>query len=37
LPSKVACEWGEDEIRKLVIDYKEGTIKNALRREQPIK
>jgi hypothetical protein len=36
LPSRVACKWGEDEIRKLIINYKEGMIKNALRREQAI-
>jgi len=24
LPSRVACKCGEDEIRKLVINYKEG-------------
>jgi hypothetical protein len=34
LPSRVACEQGEDEIRKLVINYKKGRIKNALKREQ---
>jgi hypothetical protein len=35
LPLGVACRWGEDEIRKLVINYKEGRIENALRRDQP--
>jgi hypothetical protein len=34
LPSRVAYKQGEDEIRKLVIDYKEGRIENALKREQ---
>jgi hypothetical protein len=37
LPSRVACKRGDDEIRKLVINYKEERIKNELRREQPIK
>jgi hypothetical protein len=37
LPSRVVCERGKDEIKKLIIDYKEGRIKNALRREHPIK
>jgi hypothetical protein len=35
LPSRNAYRWGEDEIKKLVIDYKEGRIENALKKEQP--
>jgi hypothetical protein len=34
LPSRGACRHGEDEIKKLVIDYKKEGIKNALKREQ---
>jgi hypothetical protein len=34
LPLEVAYRRGKDDIRKLVIDYKEGRIENALRRDQ---
>jgi hypothetical protein len=34
LLSRVACSHGEDEIKKLVIDYRKEGIKNALRRQQ---
>jgi hypothetical protein len=34
LPLGIACRQGKDKIKKLVVDYKEGRIENALKREQ---